>query len=839
MDRTRKKRIIITAGAVTGIIILILVMTGVLLERRIKPVLLKEINRQLTVRVDVDKIDLSIWRSFPQANLRFSGVKIPSLPGDTMPFVNAKNVSLRFSILDLLRKNYTIRYIEIRNGQLSLLYPAQGKANYLILKEGEEEGEALEFALRRVLIRDVDVVYRDVPNNIRVDFSCRRTTFKGDFFRDSYKLKAWGDVVVNGITTGTDRFFSGQDAELDLVMEIDNTSGQYTISRGLLEVEGLPLSVDGVIETARGKQSLDLNIAGKGLRMVHLLDLLPESYNFIREEYAPSGNINLNGKVAGSYAGGHSPAVEIRVGVADASITHKASGVQLAPLSFDGTYRFSSSENNISINNLKATLGDGQFSGSFSIHLFDHPLVKIEMFADVPVNELLEFFPVDEVAEGVGRIRLALKGETAVSMTESFSTARFLSSKTNGELELSGITLTLRNSNGRLSGINGKLLFDNNDVKIGDLRITINNSPFIIKGYGRNLFPYLMLKDQKLELQGHISSESVDLKDLLFLSAGTAGTSGQGGAVVLPSGITGGVTLSFKQLRYDTFTPEDVTGRLRIEPGRVFAEQVKMRAFNGELHGGLMLNQLKDGSFSMDVAMNTSNADIAMMFRQFRNFGQDDLQDKHLKGQVTSRLRMQSRLTPKLQFSLPSLEAVGELVVEKGELIDYEPVKALARYTRIDDLSRIRFNTLRNEIRIANEKVIIPEMMIRSDAVDLSVSGEHSFTGEITYHISMLLSEILSGKARRNPNPDLQAETDARGRLTLYLVVDGTADNPRVRYDRRSQREKIRQEMKQEKEEIRGLIQKEFGTFIRQNGDSATVKSRTRDGEIIIEWEDD
>jgi hypothetical protein len=41
MDRTRKKRIIITAGAVTGIIILILVMTGVLLERRIKPVLLK------------------------------------------------------------------------------------------------------------------------------------------------------------------------------------------------------------------------------------------------------------------------------------------------------------------------------------------------------------------------------------------------------------------------------------------------------------------------------------------------------------------------------------------------------------------------------------------------------------------------------------------------------------------------------------------------------------------------------------------------------------------------------------------------------------------------------
>ncbi|MFO7722892.1 MAG: AsmA-like C-terminal region-containing protein [Bacteroidales bacterium] len=839
MVKSRVKRRIIVAAIITAALVIILAVTGILLEKKIKPVLLREINKQLTVKVDVSNISLSLWRSFPQADLLFTGVRIPSLPGDTTPFVNAESVSLRFSILDLVRKNYTIRHIEIRNGKLSLLFPDNGKPNYLIIREGEGEAEALEFALRRVLIRNVDVVYRDDPNKVVVDFTCRKTTFRGDFFRDTYKLKAWGDIVANGLQTGSDKFFSGQDAELDLIMEIDNRTGRYTISRGSLEVEGLPFEVDGEIETARGKHLLSLNLAGKGLRMDHLLELLPESYHHIREEYAPSGSINLTGTVIGSYAGGNTPGIDIAFGIENGTITHQSSGVQLSSLSFEGAYRYSSTENVISINNLKSSLGDGELHGSASVTNLNQPIVKLELYADLPVSELLEFFPMQQIESGEGRIRLALKGETAVSTTESFSKAQFLNSRTNGEIEFSDVSLALRGSAGKLTGINGKLLFDNNDVRMTDFQIVVNTSPFLIRGYGRNLLPYLITADQSLEFQGSITSEMVDLKDLLFLTAGASPSSDKGKGVTLPANITGTVSVAIRHLEYDAFQPADITGRLRIEPGRVYAEQVKMRAFNGELHGGLALNQLRDGSFSMDVAMNTSKADITMMFRQFNNFGQDDLEDKNLKGQLTSRLRMQSRLTPQLKFSMPTLEAVGELVVEQGELIDYEPIKALAKYTRLDDLSRIRFSTLRNEIRIVNEKVIIPEMMIRSDAVDLSVSGSQAFSGEIEYHIRMLLSDILSGKAKRNPNPELQAETDSRGRLTLFLVVDGTVADPRVRYDRRSQREKVQQEMQQEKEEIKGLIRKEFGTFIRQNDNPDATQGNSREGEIIIEWEDD
>jgi hypothetical protein len=838
MGISKTKRRIIVVAIVVATLTLILVVTGILLERRIKPVILREINKQLTVRVDVKNISLSVWRSFPHANLRFTGVKIPSIPGDTTHLAVAESISLKFSILDIIRKNYTIRHIEISNGTLSLLYPGQGKANYLIIKEGEGDSDALEFALKRVMIRNVAITYRDEPNRLVVDFTCRKTTFKGDFFRETYRLKALGDVTVNGIISRGDRFFSGQEAELDLVMEIDNRTGRYRISRGSLEVEGLPFLTEGDIETASGKQLLDLTFAGKGLHFGHLLELLPESYQYIREDYSPSGKISLTGTIRGSYAGGNTPDIEMRGSVENGTITHKTSGVQLTDLSFEGVYSYSSKENSITVTNLKSALGDGRINGSLAVTNLSNPVVRLELYADLPVAELLGFIPVSGISSGEGRIKLALKGETAVSMTETLSSSQFLNSRSNGEIELSGISLKMEDSDGKVSGINGKFLFDNNDVRISDFRITINQSALMIRGYGRNLLPFLLMKDQELEFQGSINAESVDLKDMLFLSAGGSSATAKRG-VTLPANITGTVTVAIRHLRYDAFSPEDITGRLRIAPGRIIAEQVKMRAFNGELQGGLALHQLKDGSFSMDVAMNTSNADITMLFKQFNNFGQDDLQDKNLKGQLTSRLRVQSRLTPQLQFSLPTLEAVGEIVVERGELVDYEPVKALAKYTRLDDLSRIRFSTLRNEVRISNERVIIPEMMIRSDAVDMSVSGSHTFSGEIEYHIKMLLSEILSGKVKRNPQPELQAESDARGRLTLYLVVEGTSGDPKVRYDRKSQREKVKQEMQQEKEEIKGLIRKEFGTFIRSNDNPVTTPKSSREGEIIIEWEDD
>ncbi len=835
-----RKWLLVTTIVLTSLL-LILLTAGWLMEGRLEKILQQEINKQLITRVEVKDISLSFLRSFPQVSLKFTDVIIPSIKGDTAALLETEKLFLQFSLWDILRKNYTIQYIGIDNGKLSILIPSDGKPNYLILKEQKEEGDAFSIDLRKVLIKNVDITYRDQKSKIILRFSGKRNTFKGNFSSNEYKLKAYGEIRINMLQVGTDRFFSGQDAWLDLVMDIDNHADLYVIRRGKLEVEGLPFLVNGEIHNASGKETLTLFIEGNRMKTAHLLDLLPRSYAYLSEEYSPAGNITFSGSITGSYAGSKIPEARFSIGIEDASLTHKGTGLVLKNIGCHAEYLYNQTENRLKISDLVSVLGEGYLKGSAELENLNNPVIRVDMQSELSINDLIRFIQVDELKDGKGRIRLMLKGETAVAVSKDFNITHLLNSRTNGVIELSGAAFTIQGDSRTYQGMSGKFLFDNNDVKIQDFKGSVNHSTYHVAGYLRNLLPYLFFDNQDLEIKGTLTSADVDLKDILLPGTGT--NTGEGSIFRLPARISGNLDVRFERLQFDDFRSSDIRGRVRVEKSRIYAEEVRMNAFDGELAGAVMISEAEGEGYTFNCEMNTSRADIRQLFGQFRNFGQEDITERNLRGKLTSRIRIFSRLTPGLDFMLPSLEAVGELVLEEGALIDYEPVKALARYTRLDDLSDIRFHTLRNEIRINNQRVIIPEMMIRSDAVDLAVSGTHTFDGIISYHIKMLLSELLSKKAGKqryaDPSADL-TEQDSRGRFILYLALEGTVDHPTVKYDHRGRREQYRKELITEKEGVRELLKKEFGTFIQPDEKlQKTAKTEKQEGVILIEWDDD
>ena len=89
------------------------------------------------------------------------------------------------------------------------------------------------------------------------------------------------------------------------------------------------------------------------------------------------------------------------------------------------------------------------------------------------------------------------------------------------------------------------------------------------------------------------------------------------------------------------------------------------------------------------------------------------------------------------------------LSIEKGELIDFKPLESLSGYVSLDELKHVRFSNLENSIEVENELVKIPAMEIKSSALSVYISGTHSFNNEIDYNVTLLLSELLSGKFRQ------------------------------------------------------------------------------------------
>jgi hypothetical protein len=262
------------------------------------------------------------------------------------------------------------------------------------------------------------------------------------------------------------------------------------------------------------------------------------------------------------------------------------------------------------------------------------------------------------------------------------------------------------------------------------------------------------------------------------------------------------------------------------------------------MEGKVLLDGTIDGRndelYFMDCTADFQGVNIEQLFRDFGNFGQQNITDAHLRGTVDARVHYSSTLTPYLFVDQQSVYTLADVEIQNGELIHYEPLKKLSRYVDEEDLDHIRFSTLKNQIRIENEVVHIPRMDIESSSLNLSLYGEHSFDNQIDYHVQLFLAEILSREAAEEDLGDNFVSDEETGQAKLFLSMTGSAEDPVVKYDTREVRNKIASDIKQEREELKNVFRKEFGgqEAGRQPADAAQAEADPGKQDFILQWEE-
>ena len=232
------------------------------------------------------------------------------------------------------------------------------------------------------------------------------------------------------------------------------------------------------------------------------------------------------------------------------------------------------------------------------------------------------------------------------------------------------------------------------------------------------------------------------------------------------------------------------------------------------------------------------------MFYAFGNFGQTFILDKHLKGLVNANITVSSEWNNKLELDQEKLIATCSMQINNGELINFEPMFQLSKYIALDELKHIKFASLTNEILIKNRKVIIPHMLINSSAFNIEISGEHTFDNVIDYKLKVLLSEVLSNKAKKTKKENEEfgyIEDDGLGYTSLFLSIKGTVDDYKISYDTKMVKEHIKENMKNEKENLKKILNEEFGWF---KNDTALAKKKQKQEELkkpqfMIQWDED
>jgi hypothetical protein len=67
-------------------------------------------------------------------------------------------------------------------------------------------------------------------------------------------------------------------------------------------------------------------------------------------------------------------------------------------------------------------------------------------------------------------------------------------------------------------------------------------------------------------------------------------------------------------------------------------------------------------------------------------------------------------------------------------------------------------------------------------------------------------------------------EKDPENRRSVFIKMTGNIDNPIIKYDRKGLKEKVKSDLKQEKQNLKLLLREEFGLFKKDSLPKRAVK---------------
>ena len=579
------------------------------------------------------------------------------------------------------------------------------------------------------------------------------------------------------------------------------------------------------------------------------IEELPESSKSMLEKYAASGTLNLSLSIKGNISSNKRPLIYCAFTLSEGSLHEPKSDITLENINFSGSYsNFSSNlpeQYKISFEQLSAKLKSGSIQGSANITNFLHPEIAFNgKLQNFELAEIVKFIGITDIESAQGKLNTDVNMWINPADISHLKASDFLNSKTSGTLSLSNASFLLKNNPVQFNAINGNFTYSNNDVIINSFTGNINKSDFKLSGYFKNVLPFLFLPNQAVEISASLNSNNFNLEDIL--TSGKSNSSSKPFRLVFPTTLSASIDAEIGNLKFKKFSASQVKSRLTLKKQQMLISTLQLNTMNGKIFAKGLLDASQNNKVLISFDASVNDVDVSQMFYQMGNFGQEKgIRDDNIKGRLTSDIQFAAVYKDDLTIDKSSIFAHADVTIENGELNNYAPLLKLSKFIRVEDLRNVRFSSLENKIDIKNEVITIPKMDIKSNALNLQMKGTHKFNNEINYQLQILLSELLSDKARKANKENEEfglIEDDGLGKTTLFIHITGTTEKPVYKYDKLGVKEKLKIAIKSEKQNLINVLNKEFGWFKKQNTNdtsSTKINKTTSNNKFNVEWDDD
>jgi len=809
-------------------------LAGIFYEKEAKQLVISELNKHLSSRVEVGTFHFSLLSHFPYASIDMEDVVvgISGKEDSKDSLLYAKKISLLLNLTAFFKKEVTLRKIVMDDGRLMIKVEKDGTVNYRFWKKGEDTAESGALDIKKIVLKSVYVTYDDAQTDQQYALMASDAELSGRFSTNEFSLKTKAKLAVDHLLIHGINYVDHKTVQINTALKVNSEKGTYEFEKSNIAIADVDFKVSGKI-MEKPDWALDLDIDAGESTIANFASVLPKEFTSYISNYKSAGKLALTATVTGNVGGRNVPEVNLKFAMRNGSLA-AADGTKLEQLNFTGTFQNARGKkvSNLDIPALSASLSGHPIQASLRFENLNDPTLNLKARSQLNLTKLLPFLQADTIESLSGDLALNISytGKLKDLTEKNQKLGRV---KASGNVDISHVYFRLKNNPLEFRDLNGNFLLKNSDLIVENISGSVSSTDFRLNGVFRNFLPFLLVPGESGNMQATLTSNNINLDELL-VNKSSVNKGDTSYIMRFNPRLLCALEVNVDDLRFRRFSASGIRGQINLDKQIITGRNLTFASMGGNVKMDARINASRKDSVLMAYDATFTKVDITRLFYEMENFDQTTLTDQNVKGIVSADVNFTSAWSNDLTINASSVKSAANIVIENGELIGFAPIQAVAKYIHVPDLNHVKFSTLKNTVSIAGRKIYIPTMDINSSAINISANGTHDFDNQVDYHLKLLLSDVLGKKSREYNTEFGEIEDDGLGRTSIFLSMKGPVEDPKFSYDRKAAGKKMRNDIAEEKKNLKSILKQELGLY--KNEPSVNVTKPKKKEEMQIDW---
>lgn len=493
-------------------------------EQKIYDLAIDELNETHAGLLEVEYLDVTVFKNFPYISAGLHGIEFYETKEKNLPpLVQINDAYAGFDLRDILRGNYTVKKLSIKDGYVKTEIDENGEFNFTrALADTRESQDTLpestvQFDLQAIDIQNFRIEETNMQGKKYINVLVENTRANFSNLNEFIRVNFRGDLELTEYTASEVTYFRDKPFSLDTRFTYDLVGEMLTIFPGKLLLEYGSLDFEGSIDFANDL-FLDLEFSGQKENFDVFISFAPNEIAETLNRFRNEGDIFFKGSVFGRSVNAD-PAVDIELGCENTFFFHKDRSKAVKDLQFTGRFH-TGADNNLEtaefvLTNLYGIPESGEFRGTLRVVNFLDPVVSMDLHADLELENFQSFYNPDWLEDAEGNVKIDITVNEFADQDSVIHIASKMEDGTLSRIEFRGASVKLSDYPHRFHDLGGKIVLDGDNLLMERLSAKVGASDLLMTASLGHLNAIAHKQSAVVDFSLHLESNKIDIASLL------------------------------------------------------------------------------------------------------------------------------------------------------------------------------------------------------------------------------------------------------------------------------------------------------------------------------------